>query len=178
MNWLLKMRYIIGSLVLSVSTLCFSCEPAFTQQNALQYFNGKEYLAVVMRIDGGIHYGEYFLRLSRANSGEYDRVKASNDWRSMYDETETAQFLVLRQIKGELDPVINVELDELILIHIPLGEVFIAFMENTESDDIYRIIPNEIIGSSPERINEIDSRNIDSLIEYFAEILSPWPIRQ
>jgi len=176
MKWLLKIRYIIGSLVLSVSTLCFSCEPAFTQQNALEYFNNKEYLAVIMRIDGGLHYGEYFFALNRANAGEYDRVKAGNDWQTMYDEIETAQFLVLRQIKGGLDPVIDVELDELIQMNFPLGEVFIAFIESAKSEDVYRIIPNEILQSSTKLVNAIETRDTDSLIEYFAELLSPWPI--
>jgi len=142
-------------------------EPAFTRENAHEYFDQREHLAVIVKIGGGFHAGR-FTRLITTFDKETDIYSAQEKWQIFIQNYPNSSFLVLLNIKGELEQTILVQNDRFIQ-GMSLGEPYVAFLETPNEDGIYTINSFEYSSIAPEIEEMLVNKNVSEITTFFAQ---------
>jgi len=142
--------------------------PFYTKENALEYFSSKDNLAIISRISGGVHYGNYLYTLQGFRSDEFNEEAAIIDWEEYFSSQETATVAVISSIKGNMEPFIQVRLNEYVLIDLPLGENKMAFLDGPDNDGNYTLRPYESFSIDPEFNQQLNS-DIENIVQIFVD---------
>ena len=106
---MLKYFEISAVLVLAISISVSNADTlGYTKENAFSHLSSRDHIAVMMRIDGGISSGIYVYLRSKYEGDNFDVDTAIREWNEIFGDVNTAHYLVLGNLKGELEPLISV----------------------------------------------------------------------
>ena len=164
---MLKYFEISTVLVLAISiSVSNAYEPNYKKENAFSYLSSRDHIAVMMRIDGGISSGVYVYLRSKYEGDDFNVDTAIREWAEIFEDVNTAHYLVLGNLKGELEPLISVDYDP--TFEAQAETEILVFMDEPNRNGIYHFgtLQTFIID---DQIRQKIQDGVDEVVKYIAE---------